>query len=358
MVSKIPIYLATCINLRSLGGGSIADMVPQEKRAAAMAGFAIGPLLGPIIGPIAGGFLTGARGWRWNFWVLAMASGFTSIVMVFSMWESYVPVILLKKVARLRKETGNKNLRSKFEIGLSPTDHFKRAIIRPLKMLTFSPMVMITSLFMAVTYGYLYVMFTSMTDVFERHYGFSTSLVGLAFLGLGVGSLGGVAIFGATSDRYIQRKADQADAAAEGTGVAKEGMKPEYRLPLLPFAATLLPAGLFIYGWTAEYKIHWIVPIVGTGITGVGNVIIFMAIQMYLVDSYTVYAASALAANAVVRSVAGAILPLAGLPLYERLGMGWGNSLLGFIAVIFVPVAFLIIKYGEAIRKRFPVKNL
>ena len=55
------------------GGGTIADLIIQEKRGAAMAIFGIGPLLGPVIGPIAGGYLAEAEGWRWVFWVIAIA---------------------------------------------------------------------------------------------------------------------------------------------------------------------------------------------------------------------------------------------------------------------------------------------
>jgi hypothetical protein len=83
-----------------------------------------------------------------------------------------------------------------------------------------------------------------------------------------------------------------------------------------------------------------------------------MALNMALVDTFTIYAASALAANTVVRSVFGAVLPLCGLQMYAKLGLGWGNSLLGFIAVIMIPGAFLIIRYGEYLRTKFPVKNL
>lgn len=79
---------------------------------------------------------------------------------------------------------------------------------------------------------------------------------------------------------------------------------------------------------------------------------------MYLVDAFAIYAASALAANTVARSVAGAFLPMAGLPMYEKLGLGWGNSLLGFIAVGMIPVSLLIIKYGELLRTKYEVKNL
>ncbi|OTB17400.1 hypothetical protein K445DRAFT_31654, partial [Daldinia sp. EC12] len=340
------------------GGGTIADMITQEKRGGAMAVFSIGPLLGPIIGPVAGGFLSDAKGWRWSFWLLAIVGGFLSIVMVFSLKESYAPVVLERKAAKLRKETGNELIRSKLDAGLSPRDYFKRGIIRPFKMLFLSPIIAITSLYMAVTYGYLYLMFTTMTEVFQGYYHFSTSIVGLAFIGLGVGSMLGIFLFSATSDRYIQKKAAEADAKSQATGEPKAGMKPEYRLPLLPVGALLIPAGLFIYGWTAEYRVHWIVPIIGTSVVGIGNMLVFMGIQLYLVDAFTIYAASAIACNTIVRSLAGAVLPLAGLPMYDKLGIGWGNSTLGFIAVALFPVSLGIIKYGEVLRKRFVIKNL
>lgn len=75
-----------------------------------------------------------------------------------------------------------------------------------------------------------------------------------------------------------------------------------------------------------------------------------MPIQTYLVDAFTLYAASAVAANTVARSLVGAILPLAGRPLYEKLGLGWGNSLLGFIALTMIPIPLLFIRYGEYLR--------
>lgn len=340
------------------GGGTIADMIPQRNRAAVLSIFSIGPLLGPIVGPIAGGFLSEAKGWRWNFWLLTIISGVVTILMLLVMKESYAPVILQRKAERLRKETGNQFLRSKLDIGLSPGDYFKRSAVRPAKMFLFSPIILITALYTALTYGYLYVMFTTMTAVFEGQYGFSTSLVGLAFLGLGVGSLLGVVLYSSTSDRYIARKAAEADKIAEETGTEKQGMKPEYRLPLLPLGSAFIPIGLFLYGWAAQYKVHWIVPIIGTALCGVGNILVFFCIQTYLVDAFTVYAASAIASNTIIRSIAGGVLPLAGLRLFDRLGYGWGNSLLGFIAIAFLPTSFIILKFGERLRKKYEIKNL
>lgn len=252
------------------GGGSIADMVRQEHRAGAMAAFSVGPLLGPIIGPVAGGFLAAAKGWRWVFWLLVIIAGAVGVSMLVFLRETYAPVILQRKVDALRTETGNELLRSKLDAGLSPRDYFNRGIVRPLKMLVRSPIVALLALYLSVVYGYLYLMFTSIAEVFQQYYGFSTNTAGLVFLGMGAGSMIGLAFYSATSDRYIKRMAEK-----EG-----QGMKPEYRMQLLPLGGFLLPAGFFLYGWTAQYRVHWILPIIGTGIISMGIIVIFMALQL------------------------------------------------------------------------------
>jgi hypothetical protein len=81
-----------------------------------------------------------------------------------------------------------------------------------------------------------------------------------------------------------------------------------------------------------------------------------MTLQTYLVDAFVRYAASAIAANTVLRSILGGLLPLAGLSMYEKLGYGWGNSLLGFLSLAMVPIPALFSIYGAKIRNRFPIK--
>jgi multidrug resistance protein len=329
----------------TIGGGSIADMIRQEKRGGAMAIFALGPLLGPVIGPVAGGYLSEAKGWRWVFWVIAIAGGVAAFFSFIFMRETYPPILLARKVARLQKEQNNPNLRSKLASDKTPAAYFKQSIIRPTKMLFKSPIVFTLSVYMAVVYGYLYLLFTTITLVFERNYHFSQGSVGLAYLGIGVGSLAGLIIFGTISDKIVKRMS------------AKGEMKPEYRLPPLIPGSVIIPIGLFLYGWSADKHVHWIVPIIGTMFVGLGLLATFMPIQTYLVDAFTIHAASAIAANTVLRSLVGAFLPLAGPRLYAALGLGWGNSLLGFIAVLMAPVSWIFFKYGERIRKspRFQV---
>jgi hypothetical protein len=108
-------------------------------------------------------------------------------------------------------------------------------------------------------------------------------------------------------------------------------IKPEGRLPAvltLP-AVFALPSGFFIYGGGTDKVVHWIVPQIGSAVVGFGMISILMCIQTYLVDAFTLQAASVTAANAVLRSLIGALLPLCGLDLYDALGLGWGIRCLG-----------------------------
>ena len=89
---------------------------------------------------------------------------------------------------------------------------------------------------------------------------------------------------------------------------------------------------------------------------GAGMIGIFIAIQTYLIDALTLYSASAIAALTVSRSLFGVLLPLAGPKMYATLGSGWGNSLLGFIALLMIPAPFFLCNYGEKIRKKYPIE--
>lgn len=84
-----------------------------------------------------------------------------------------------------------------------------------------------------------------------------------------------------------------------------------------------------------------------------------MGAATYIVDAFTLYAASAMAVTTVVRSLVGALLPLAGDRMYGALGVGWGTSLLGFIAVAFIPLPIIFFVFGERVRKsKFSQFNL
>jgi MFS family permease len=253
-------------------------------------------------------------------------------------------IILQRKVNRLKAETGNTKLRSKLDTGLTPRELFKFSIVRPAKMLFGSTICFAISLYIAITYAYLYILFTTFTAVFSGQYGWTGGIVGLSFLGLGVGSLIGQFTYIHFGNKVVNKHIQRGD------------FRPEHRLRIMCIGGFFIPIGLFIYGWSVQFQTHFMVPLFGTGIIGFGLLMTFMPATTYLVDVFTVHAASAMAASTVLRSLAGAFIPLSSQTMYAQLGYGWGNSMLGFIATLLVPIPFLFIKFGERIRERSTIK--
>lgn len=247
------------------------------------------------------------------------------------------------KAARLRKETGNAALVSKMDRGLTPRQLFLRAITRPTKLLILSPIVLLLSLLCAFLFGLLFILFTTFPTVFEEQYHFSAGVSGLSYLGVGIGMAVALGAFATLSDKLQKALGDSP--------------KPEGRLKPMMWVMPAVPVGIFWYGWAAEKQTHWIVPIIGTSFFGFGFLWVVMPAQLYLVDAFgPEAAASALAANVIVRLLFAAFIPLAGPSLYADLGLGWGNSVLGFIGVAFLPVPFFFYRYGGWLRERFAVE--
>jgi hypothetical protein len=181
--------------------------------------------------------------------------------------ESYAPVLLNRKASLLRKETGNPSLHSKFESGLPPAAHFRCGIMRAVKMLIFSPIVLSLSIYTGLVYSYFYLLLTTLAPIFEEIYNFKSSIVGISYLGVGGGFLLGQMVFAQISDRILKRM------------TRKRGgeMKPEFRLPPSVVGGVLVPISFFWYGWSAQARAHWLVPIIGTGFLGFGNSLIFVS---------------------------------------------------------------------------------
>jgi len=215
-----------------------------------------------------------------------------------------------------------------------------------MKMLFRSAIVFAVSLYVAFCYGCLYLLFNTMPVVFQGTYGWSLGIAGLPYLSLLIGYGISLTIFSLLSDKTVIRMTKANNGVFE----------PEMRLPYCMYFALLIPISFFWYGWAADQAVHWIVPVIGiipfaTGILGV-----WIPFQAYLIDAFPEYAASALAAFSVLRCTIAAFLPLAGPAMYETLSVGWGTSLLGFIAVALIPVPLLIYRYGKWMRNRWPLE--
>ncbi|KAH7095913.1 major facilitator superfamily domain-containing protein [Paraphoma chrysanthemicola] len=335
----------------TIGTGVIADMFVAAQRGRAVALYSMGILFGPILGPICGGFIAQRAGWRWDMWVVLIVACILTVGLIFFNTETYSPVLLERKTRKLRTELNRPELQNimtydKDIAARSQAQIIKNGMIRPLKMLTRSPIVLFCSLYMSFLFGLLFLLFTTITPVFIKTYGWSPEITGLAYLGIGIGNFIGIGFVAKTSDATIIR------LAKKNKGV----YEPEMRLPLCVFFGLLIPVALFWYGWAAHAKTHWIVPIISLIPFGFGLMGIFAPLQTYMIDCFPQFAASAIAGMTVLRCLFGALLPLAGPSMYDTLGLGWGNSMLGFIAIAFIPVPALLFRYGKVVREKYPIK--
>jgi hypothetical protein len=260
------------------------------------------------------------------------------------MRETSATILLNRKAELLRKETGNPNLHTKVATQ-SSYKMLPMALTRPLRLLILSPIVLSLSLYCAYTFTLIFILFTTFTQVFEEQYGFSTQVSGLSYLGLGIGFILALLSFAKVSNlhRAVWQK--------------KNMWTAEKHLVPMIVVSPLTAIGFFWYGWSVQEHTHWIVPILGTGLIAIGFMYTMLPAQLYLVDSFGAgAAASALAANLILRVIGAAFLTLAGPALYSRLGLGWGNSLLGFLCLVFIPAPILIYRYGAWLQNRYPVK--
>lgn len=309
-------------------GGSITDIWPQSHRSVPLALFSAASFLGPVIAPTVGGFLSEYAPWQWNFWLVLILSGAVYIAMICCLPETYHSKILRDKARRRSEMVEHEDIKQGLYVNLT----------RPWFMLFREPILFSLSLYMALIYGILYLDFTAYPIVYQQSRGWSTGIAGLSFLGIAVGMA--IATIGSP---YIN--------TVHGHYVRKlGGPQPEARLPHLIVLSWLIPLGLFWFAWTALPPKHWISGIIAGIPFGLGLVPLFLGITSYLTDCYGQYAASALAANAVLRSLFGAAFPLFARQMYERLGTPWATSLLGFLALFMAPLPWVFYRFGPRLR--------
>jgi len=290
-----------------------------------------------------GGFTGETVGWRWVEGVMAMFTGVVWIVGAMVIPETYAPVILRRRAKALSERTGKVYISSleKKQGKTTPKAAFQKALARPWALLFLEPIVLLISIYMAILYGTLYMLFGAFPIVFEQTRGWSQGIGGLAFLGVAVGMLIGVTYSVIDNNRYAKVEANHGGEAP-----------PEARLPPAMSGAVALPIGMFWFAWTNYPSIHWSVCIIGTAPFGFGMVLVFLSCMNYLIDSYTVYAASVLAANSVLRSLFGAAFPLFTTNMYDALGIHWASSIPAFLALACLPFPFVFYKYGKQVRMK------
>lgn len=263
-----------------------------------MAIYAAGSTIGPAVGNVYAAFIAPSLGWRWIFYLTSLLiMGCHLPLIYFFVPETRHNVLLERKAAKLRKETGSDRFVSvhateKKSLGAG----LKVSLTRPFRFLFTEPITAFAATWNGFLYGLVFLFNTAFIEVWgsgNGGYGFATGVDQLSFLALIIGCLLGLAIYPFFGEPYYQRKIQQ-----KGQSV------PEARMFMGLFGCILIPVGLFITAWTCyPGTVHWIVPMIGAAIFGVGFFWVLYGILTYLTDSYSTYSASALGAAILIRNV-------------------------------------------------------
>ncbi|KAI1179751.1 polyamine transporter 1 [Nemania sp. FL0916] len=325
-------------------GAVFSDMYSNATRGIAITLFSMGVFTGPLLAPFVGGFIVESYlGWRWTMYITAIMGFLAFTLDLFFMNESYPPVVLVQKAAELRRRTLNWGIHAKQEeIEVDFKELIQKNFTRPLRLLFLEPIVTLVSVYMAFIYGLLYLFLTAYPLVFQGVHHFNAGQSGLAFIGMVLGQLiAGIVVL--CTQPWYQRKL----ASNNGMPI------PEWRLPIVIVGGVAFTGGIFWFGWSGyRADIHWIVPAASGLLSGFGLLTIFLQLLNYLVDAYLMFAASAIAANALLRSLFAAVFPLFATYLFKGIGIQWASTLLGGIAAILVPIPVLFYLYGHRIRAR------
>ncbi|KAJ8097716.1 major facilitator superfamily domain-containing protein [Lipomyces tetrasporus] len=226
---------------------------------------------------------------------------------------TYVPVVLVKRAANLRRRTGNWGIHARLEqTELDFKGLIERNFSRPAKMLFTEPIMFLVSIYPAFIYRMLYLLLEAYPIIIVEGYHMSASVGELPYI--------------ANNNRPV----------------------PEMRLLPTIIGGIVFPIGMFWLKWSGAYPehVHWIVSTLAGLFIGSGIILIFLTLLTYLIESYMIFAASAMAANTFLRSGFAA-----GFPLFARannLGVQWAGTLLGCIGILLVPVPvlFYLSKYA------------
>ncbi|SCV68711.1 BQ2448_832 [Microbotryum intermedium] len=324
----------------SVAGGSVTDLFAPAEVASPMAFYTASPFLGPVIGPIISGAINEHLDWRWTWYILIMWSTVEFAALFLLVPETYLPALLKKKAALLRKR-GRTDVRAPIELDeRAPLQVVAASCLRPFQILIYEPMALALCTWTALLLGILYMAFSAWRIVYRDQHGFSIEETGFSFAGIGVGIVIGTVMQPVWAIYYGR--------ITKQTG---ERPPPEEHLRKGCWGAVLVPISLFWFAFTSYASVHWAVSQVSTIFFGIGIILSYQAVFVYLVDAFRPVAASAMAANSAMRSSFACAFPLFTQAMFKKLATAGALALIAGLTCCIVPFPFLFFKYGHKYRK-------
>ncbi|CRG92655.1 Cycloheximide resistance protein [Talaromyces islandicus] len=326
----------------SIAPGSLVDIVPASHTALAMSFYSFGTLNGPVTGPIIGGFVTKRWGWRGDGWFIMIASG-VGLIMMSLVRESYPPVILRRRAAKIREQTRDPRWWSEYDECEIPLHRrLFTALWRPIKLCITEPVLWFWNFYISVIYAILYLCVVSYPIIFQIRQ-WSPDISGLAFLGVFIGNT--LAVLGEPLFRQLVN--------LHPVDMRTGKRAPEASVLVIIIAAVVAPVGQLVFALTSlPASVPWIASMTGAVLFGFGNTIIFTYGTNYVAVSYGIYASSALVSNSVCRSLLAAGLVEVGQRFYSDLTPRVAGIVLAGAEFAIIPIPILFYIRGHKVRLR------
>lgn len=240
--------------------------------------------------------------WHWIFYITSCAAFVVFLLCLVLLQETYEPIL-----ERRRQGAPEGSALGASATGLSPSSTGPLAslmtlisgtLYRPFLMLLTEPVIQLLAVYVGFLYGMMYLVLSTFSDLWSNRYNQSVAIGGLHYISLGLGYLLGSQVCAFSLDKIYSH------LSSNGISV------PEHRLPLAILSAILVPSGLLIYGWAAQYQTFWLVPDLGAVLFSFGVIIGLQCVTNYLLDAYSKYAASAIGAVLLLRGIFGFAMPL------------------------------------------------
>ncbi|GAA5968052.1 hypothetical protein JCM11641_003713 [Rhodosporidiobolus odoratus] len=333
----------TCASIEGpVAAGVVADLWPKRVRGPAMSLFVLTVFTANATGPLCANWIAFKTSWQWVYWVQLISHAVVFVLCLFFFPEPRAEVILNKRCKRLTEETGRPHYAEGVEAFEGWWEALVKSCCRPLQYLFTEPIVAALSAWVGFAWGMVFLFVGAIAHVFEETYGFNQGQGGTVLICGFIGAAISCILHNFVQERIFRR------ALAKGHGKAA----PEVRLYASAVGGILFSVGSFCFAWTAREWIHWIVPCIFIVVVNIGIYSIYLAVYLYLGDTYTVYSSSAQASQSLLRNVLGSVFPFFGITMYDNLTFKWASTLVGFIAGAFAIVPFVIIYYGERLRSR------
>ncbi|CEJ61790.1 hypothetical protein PMG11_10308 [Penicillium brasilianum] len=327
--------------------GSIVDLWSRIERVYIFPLYAILSFIGPLVGPVPGSFVAVAHAVSWRFvdWMTIILAGITLGLIALCMPETYSPILLHWKAKQLRRLTGDHRYRAPLEFKrVSFLRRLAHAIYRPFLLLAIEPIIMIFGVYLSAIFIILYTFIAGYMAIYEKVHKFTPTQTSLAFLGILVG------VFLAALSVPLAMKLVRKDIR-RGWSQGRDCSGPEISLYMSIFGAPAIPIALFWMGWMVRPSISVWFPIGSSVLLGYGVLCVFVSSYQYVAEAFGYHAASALAAVQMLRLVTSGVMVYVSEPMYRKLGIAWTLTLLGAIATVFLPVPYILYRWGPMVRR-------